>query len=298
MNRFIPFLAVAVYGLLCFTGSVQAEITIGVLAKNGPGKTLKKWSAHGEYLTEKMGEDVRIIPLDFDKVAPAVAAGEVDFFLANSSMYITMHIKHGASAVATMINSRLDKALDSFGGVVLTSAYNDNINSFEDLKGKSFAAVKKNSFGGWQMAYKEFIDSNIDPFKDFSSVTFVGKHDHVVLAVQNEEFEGGTVRTDTLERMAANGTIAMEDFKVIGPKAGDDFPFLRSTKLYPEWPLAKIQATDPRLAEKIGAALRALTADDKAAKTAQIKGWAPPMNYTGVEELQKALSVGAYTKEQ
>lgn len=208
-------------------------------------------------------------------------------------MFITAKVKYGAVPIATMINSRQGKALKSFGGVVITSAYNDTINSFADLKGKTFAAVKKSSFGGWQMAYKEFADAGIDPFKDFASMEFSGKHDNVVFAVQNEQVEAGTVRTDTLERMVAAGAIAMEDFKVIGQKEAADFPFVYSTQLYPEWPLGKIAATDDGLASEVVAALKELKAEDKAAK---IVGWTTPLDYSGVEALQQSLQVGAYAK--
>lgn len=282
--------------LFCFSSLVSAEIKIGILAKNGPAKVMKMWTAHGEFLSSKMGDTVTIVPLDFDKVASAVEAAEVDFFLVNSSMFVTMQVKYGAVPVATMVNSRQGKALKSFGGVVLSSAYNDSVNAFDDIKGKAFAAVKKNSFGGWQMAYKEFVDNGIDPYNDFASVAFLGKHDNVVFAIQNEEVEVGTVRTDTLERMVASGSIAMEDFKIIGQKSLGDFPFVCSTTLYPEWPMAKVAASADDVAASLVAALKEIQPTDKAAKAAKIIGWTDPLDYTGVEALQQSLGVGAYAQ--
>ena len=123
---------------------------------------------------------------------------------------------------------------------------------------------------------------------------FSGKHDNVVYAVQNEQVEAGTIRTDTLERMVAKGDIAMEDFKVIGKKDYADFPFVCSTKLYPEWPLGKVAATDDGLATQVVAALKELRAGDKAAKSAKIVGWTDPLDYSDVENLQQSLKVGAY----
>jgi len=296
MHRKLLAVTVVTVLLLTFVCQAGAGIKIGVLAKNGPAKALKKWAATGEYLTTKIGQSVEIVPLGFEKVLPAVEAGEVDFFLVNSSMFITAKVKYGAVPIATMINSRQGKALKSFGGVVIATAYNDAVNSFADLKGKKFAAVKKSSFGGWQMAYKEFADAGIDPFKDFGSMEFSGKHDNVVFAVQNEQVDAGTVRTDTLERMVASGAIAMEDFKIIGKKEYSDFPFVCSTQLYPEWPLGKVAGTDDVLADKVVAALKGLTPKDKAAKMAKIVGWTDPLDYSGVEALQQSLKVGAYTE--
>ena len=98
--------------------------------------------------------------------------------------------------------------------MIIAASDNDEIKSVGDLKGKNFLAVKKSSFGGWQMAYKEMLDAGVDPYKDFTKLEFVGKHDNVVLAIQNGVADAGTVRTDTLERMAAAGEIDMEDFKI------------------------------------------------------------------------------------
>ena len=296
MRKLLFRVALAAVLLITCAFQASANVKIGVLANDGSAKALLKWGATGEYLTEKIGQPVEIVPLDFDKVMPTVEAGGVDFFLVNSSMFVTTKLKYNTTPIATMINSRQGKALKSFGGVIFTTAYNDKINSFDDLKGKKFAAVKKSSFGGWQMAYKEFTDAGIDPFKDFASVEFSGKHDNVVFAVQNEQVEAGTVRTDTLERMAATGAIAMEDFKIIGEKESADFPFVCSTKLYPEWPLGKLAATDDGLAAKVLTALKEMKPEDKAAKAAKIIGWDDPLDYSGIEALQQSLEVGAFAK--
>ncbi len=296
MNKRLSILFAVVFFLFSFSAQAAENIKIGVLAKNGPAKALKKWSATGEYLTTKLGKNVEIVPLDFDKVNPAIEANEVDFFLINSSMFVTAKVKFGASAIATMINSRQGQALDSFGGVIITSAYNDSINNLADLKGKTFMAVKKSSFGGWQMAYKTIKEAGMDPFKDFAKLEFGGKHDNVVFAIQNEAVQAGTVRTDTLERMVASGAIAMEDFKVINKQNYSNFPFVCSTALYPEWPLAKTAATADTLAQEVVAALKEIKKDNPAATKAKIIGWSAPLDYTPVEELQKALAVGAFAK--
>jgi twitching motility protein PilJ len=277
--------------------SAAAETTykIGVLAKNGPVKAIKQWKATGDFLTAKVaGKSFQIVPLDFDAVNPAIEAGKVDFFLVNSSMFVTAKVRYGAKAVATMINSRQGQPLKAFGGVMFTLADNDAINSMADLRGKSFMAVKASSFGGWQMAFKELKNAGIDPDKDFVKMEFGGKHDNVVYAVMNGAVEAGTVRTDTLERMAAGGEIDMEEFKIINTQAYADFPFVCSTPLYPEWPLAKTAHTDDAVAAEVVAALKTLSANDPAAKAAKVVGWVDALDYGPVEQLQQTLKVGAF----
>lgn len=279
---------------ITITASAQ-EYKIGVLAKRGVTKAMQKWGDTADYLTQKIpGDTFTIVPLDFDEVFPAIESKEVDFFLVNSSMFVTAQVKYKSSPIATMINSRQGQALKSFGGVILTYIDRDDINSVADLKGKSFMAVKESSFGGWQMAYKELLDQGVDPMKDFSSMQFGGTHDNVVLSVQNGETDAGTVRTDTLERMAATGDIGLSEFKIISAKSYADFPFVVSTALYPEWPFAKISQTPDTVADKVATTLKEMASDTKAAKSAKIVGWSAPLDYTEVENLQKLLKVGAY----
>jgi two-component system, LuxR family, sensor histidine kinase TtrS len=289
-------LVFAMVVLFLSSGLAAAETyKIGVLAKRGPVKALEKWKATGEYLTAKIPDKTfEIVPLDFDAVNPAIEKGEVDFFLVNSSMFVTAQVKYGATPIVTMINSRQGQPLKSFGGVILTLSDNESIQSLADLKGKSFMAVKASSFGGWQMAYKELMDAGLDPEQDLASLEFAGKHDNVVLAVQNGVVEAGTVRTDTLERMAAEGYIDMAEFKIVNQKKHDGFPFVCSSALYPEWPLGKLQKTPDDVAGAVVEALKQMKSDDPAAKAAKVVGWTDALDYGPVEALQESLKVGAY----
>jgi len=144
------------------------------------------------------------------------------------------------------------------------------------------------------LSYKEILDEGIDPKNDFASLEYGGKHDNVVLAVQNGAVDAGTVRTDTLERMAAEGSIDMEEFKILNKKELNGFPFVCSSSLYPEWPLGKVQKTSDEIASLVVEKLKQMTAQDPAARAAKVVGWTDALDYGPVEELQKSLKVGAY----
>ena len=87
----------------------------------------------------------------------------------------------------------------------------------------------------------------------------------------------------------------MDEFKIINKKTHNGFPFVCSTALYPEWPLAKTQKTSDAVAREVLDALKQLKGSDQAAKDANVVGWVDALDYTPVEELQKLLKVGAYT---
>jgi twitching motility protein PilJ len=279
-----------VSALLALQPAQAADYKVGVLAKDGAAKAKAAWQATADYLAQKLpGDTFTLVPLGFDEVYPAVEKNEVHFFVVNSSMFVTARDKHGAGAIATMVVSRQGKNSPAFGGVIFTRAKNAAINGLADLKGKSFMAVDAKSFGGWQMAQKALLDAGVDSTKDFTRLSFGGTHENVVLAVQNGDADAGTVRTDTLEGMAAAGDIGLEDFKVLNKQTHADFPFVVSTPLYPEWPMAKSSGTDAAAAAKVADALVAMKPDDKAAKDAKVAGWSKPLDYGPVEALQKTL---------
>jgi len=278
--------------------AAEQEVLIGILAKRGGEHTLQKWQPTADYLNQKIPwQHFTIIPLGFDVIDPAVAADEVDFILANSSFYVELEARYGVKRIATLRNRVGDTISTEFGGVIFSRADRHDINVIQDLKKHSLMAVNENSLGGFRMAWGELQHHNIDPYKDLSELKFGGTHDAVVHAVLRGEVDVGTVRTDTLERMAQEGQIDLTDFKLIGHHLTNDkadFPFLHSTALYPEWPFASLISTPPGLAQTVAVALLQMSAESKAATAAKSAGWGVPLNYQPVHDLLKRLRVGIY----
>ncbi len=296
MKKLAILLTLAIFVAVSLPHTSFADVKIGILAKRGAPKCMQKWGALGAYLTEQLGEKVQIVPLKFEAVEPAVASGKVDFILANSAFYVELEKKLGVKAVSTLINSRKGNALSEFGGVILVKA-DSPIQNLADIKGKKFMVVKKSSFGGAQMAWRLLRDNGIDPETDCAEFMVGNKHDNVVLAVKNGACDVGSVRSDTLERMADEGKISLEDFRIIH-QSEDDFPFVHSTRLYPEWPMAACAATDQAVVSKVVAALKALDSAHPAAKSAKIVGWADPADYGPVRECLTVIGYGAFAAIQ
>ena len=289
-----------IIALLLFTGLVLAktsEVRIGILAKRGTQTTLKKWNPTALYLSKQLPEyDFKIVPINFDDIYTLVANGEVDFILTNPGFYVVLENKYDAQRITTLINKHvMGLAQKEFGGVLFTHIDNQNrLNSIQDIKGSSFAAVNENSLGGWQMAWRELVNNDMDKDKDLSSLTFKGTHDNVVYSVLNKEVDVGTVRTDTLERMFLEGKIDLNNIHVINLQSYDHFPFLISTRLYPEWPLAKLKHTPDKLSKQVAIALMQMSATCDAAVNAHIEGWNTPLSYQPVHDIFKVLKIPPY----
>jgi len=272
-------------------------VKIGVLAKRGPEICMKKWGPTAEYLSKRIpGKAFVVVPIAFEMIYSFVENGKVDFILANSSFYVELEHWYGANRIATLKNLRTEGAYTEFAGVILCKANRADLKQFTDFRGKTFMAVKETSFGGWRMAWREFKELGLDPHQDFKTLSFGGTHDAVVYAVRDGIVDGGTVRTDTLERMQAEGKIDVKDLYVI-PYHGEkvtNLPFLHSTRAYPEWPMAKVKHTPDALAQKVAVALLEMEADSNAAKAGQCAGWTIPLNYQSVHDCLKELKVGPY----
>ena len=270
---------------------------IGVLAKRGTERCLAKWGPTARYLSEKVpGHVFEIVPMDSHQVIPAVERGEVDFGIMNPAMYVELELRYGASRIATLKNLRQGKACVTYGSVIFGKARRADIECLDDLRGKRVMAVAPRSFGGWLAAWRELKGRGIDPHRDFASLEYGGTHDAVVYAVLDGRADVGVVRTDTLERMAAEGRIRRQDLIAIHEHggSGEDFPFLHSTRAYPEWPFAMASHTPRPLAERVAHALMEMPADCPAAKAARCAGWTIPLNYQSIHECLKELRIGSY----
>lgn len=146
------------------------------------------------------------------------------------------------------------------------------------------------------MAWRLLVESGVNPRTDCSAFLEGKTHDNVVMAVRNKLADVGTVRSDTLERMHQEGKIDMADFRIIN-RIEDDFPFVHSTRLYPEWPLAAAPHVDSDIAKKVTRSLEKMRASTPAAKSAKIVGWKKAANYQPVVDCLRVIEYGVFAKQ-
>ncbi len=270
-------------------------VRIGVLAYRGNQEAFKMWAPTADYLDRTVpGYAFSIVPLDFQHIGPAVDKGNVDFVLANSSLYVELEAQYGITRIVTLKNKSFMGAYTVFGGVIFCRADRHDIRALKDLKGRTFIAVDETSLGGWRAAWKELRDHGIDPFRDFRNLHFAGTHDAAVYAVRDGKADAGTVRTDTLERMTEEGKIFPQAFHILNLQSAQEFPFLLSTRLYPEWPFAKVRHAPDDLAKKVVVALLNMPSTSLAAKAGKIDGWTTPLDYQSVHDLMRELRIKPY----
>jgi signal transduction histidine kinase/CheY-like chemotaxis protein len=280
------------------SGAGSRLLKIGVLAHRGKDACRETWGPLASHLSANLQPwKFEVVPLGFDEIEPAVKSAAVDFLVCNSGMYADFDIKYAVHAIATSEQNFAGKRSTLFGGVILVRSDREDISSIEDLRGKSVVAVDPKSFGGWITAYREFRRLGINPESDFRSVQFTRNHNDCVTAVLNGEADAGIVRTLILEDLADKGQDTLHAVKVLtSPEFQypyDIFPFLVSTRLYPEWPFAALAHMSSDITERVAITLLALPEDSPAAHASQCR-WVVPRSYYKVVDCFQELQWGPF----
>ncbi|MFZ5760793.1 MAG: PhnD/SsuA/transferrin family substrate-binding protein [Thermodesulfobacteriota bacterium] len=297
MKHPLPTILFTLLLLVALNGAAAGrEVRIGILARQGEPVAVERWGPTADFLSRKIPDHVFVIvPLGFAEIHRAVQRSEIDFVLANPSFYVELEKLYGVQRIATLINQHsTGRQATTFGGVIFTRADHAGIRTLADLRRRSFMAVDPFSFGGWIVAWRELARQGITPATFFSSLQFGATHDAVVEAVKSGAVDAGTVRTDTLEHMAEAGQVRLDDFLILNARQADDFPFLLSTELYPEWPFAALADTPLALSRRVAAALLTMEAADPAARASQSAGWSTPLNYQPVHDCLLELRLPPY----
>lgn len=293
------FFFLLIFCAICAAPAVQAAdqlVRLGVLAHRGKEEALKSWGPTAQYLSQQIpGHRFVIVPLSNDDIGPAVEYNELEFVLTNPGSYAELEFGFGITRIATLKSKSPLGAYSVLGAVIFSRADRQDIQTLADLRGKRFMAVHENAFGGWWLAWRELKRQRINPYKDFTQLSFGGfPQDNIVYAVRDGKVDAGTVRTDLLESMAFAGKIQLKDFRVLNAQHPENFPYLLSTPLYPDWAFAMLRNTQDELAQQVAIALLKMEPGHPAAQQGSYVEWTVPLDYHSVQQLMIDLRVGHY----
>jgi diguanylate cyclase (GGDEF)-like protein/PAS domain S-box-containing protein len=278
--------------LLTLSIYATETIKIGVLAFKSKADTLKEWKPTADYLNHMEPEyHFIIIPFTYPEMNEAVKNSKIDFVITNSGHYIYLEKFYHISRIATMLRYKNGKWIDRFGGVIFTKANRADIQTLDDLEGKSVAAVDSESLGGYAAQMFELTHHNIST--NDLKLNFTGMpHANVVKQVLDGKADVGFVRTDLIEDMVSQKGIDVKAIKILHPQKTAGFPYLHSTTLYPEWPIARMQDTAKDLSNEVVVAL--LTQITHTTPKEGDIGWTAPMEYRDIHDIFQALRLPPY----
>lgn len=266
----------------------DGEVRIGVLAYQGSERAARDWEPTLAHLNRTI-DDHRfvMVPLDLPGMVMAVADRRVDFVITNPGNYVTLEARFAVTRIATLESESVGSPLSALGSVVVRRADRREIAGLADLRGRTVAVVDGDAFGGFQIAWREMEEAGVRPFKDLRELKVVGfPMEGVIAAVRDGAVDAGIVRTCLLEDLAARGRVGPAEFAVLAERPSE-LPCRTSSRLYPDWPFARLAHAPRDLARRTAAALLTMPA-------AEGRTWTAPFDYTPVHELFRALHIGPY----
>ena len=277
------------------TAKEHTTFRIGVLAIRGEENATLRWAPTVKYLNDNLPEyTFELVPLNIDKLFLSARNGHINFAMVNAGHHISLEKEMGAASLATLCRRTKKTSACRFGAVIIARADNPDITSINDLKGRSFAAVHPNAFGGYLMARRELSNHGIDTNYNLSELMFSGlPQDRVVYAVRDGMADAGTVRTGILETLASEGKIRLDDYRVLTTQntpSPKDFELKITTALYPEWSFSSLGDVAHEDAKKIAQALYNIPPDHLAAQLGQYTSWTAPLNYKPARDLMLSMS--------
>ncbi|MDH5516315.1 MAG: sensor histidine kinase [Gammaproteobacteria bacterium] len=272
-----------------FCLNTDTELKIAVRAHNGEDNARQQWTETSRQLSQAIdGYTFTLIPVvSFNKMRELVQNRQVDFVLTNPLAYADLNKRFGITRILTLNKKLADGSTStSFSSVIFAHSDNQQINQLNDIADKSIIAVHQEAFGGWQMAYREFLLHDIDPYETASNVSFSSNNTHlsVINAVLNKTAEVGIIRSGIIEQLERENTLDISRLKIINQQH-DKLPLLHSTQPYPEWPFSVLQHINHKLSNKVFHALLDIKPDSPAAIAGSYHSWEAPLNYSEVEQL-------------
>lgn len=278
--------------LLCFAapaaGTMAREVKIAVLAFQGSERAARDFEPTVAHLRRTLPEHGFVmLPLDLSGIDAAVEAKSVDFVITNPGEYVDLEARFGVTRLATLESRDHAVPTGTVGSTLVVRNAPGHMETLAELSGKRLAVVAAGGFGGWQVIWREMEEAGVSPGRLGALVETGFPMERVIAAVREGRADAAVLRTCMLEDEIAAGRIGADEFAVVGERPPGGFPCRLSSRLYPDWPFARLAGTSPDLAKAVTASLLTmLPADGRA--------WTAPEDYTSVHALFRDLKIGPY----
>lgn len=265
----------------------ESSIKIGILATVGRLQSLDTFSGTLERLEKSLDHPIEVAYYDIDGMRRALDAHELDFFISNAGFFSTAQSSAKARHLATL---KIKEAVDpneSMAGVFFVKS-DSRVQTIEDMKHRSAAAVTPTAFGGYFVPLGELAARGQNPERFFSSVVFTGYPMQLVFdAVRSGKAQIGMARACLLEEMIRAGKISPNEFKVIEDRRDGRLACARSTDLYPDWVFAAAPKAGSEISRRAAAALLSMPEADGVY-------WSIATDFRKIDELYRLLKVEQY----
>jgi ABC-type phosphate/phosphonate transport system substrate-binding protein len=279
----------------CKTDGKRQVVKIGYMICNSEQETAQRFLPLTRYLSDKVGVDFEMVPVDTNDFEKRFKTGEFAFTHSNSVIYVILRENEGVQLVAA--ERRGNFGPRTAGAIIARKG--SGIEKLADIRGKRMAFGPMLAPTGYLAEYDMMLAAGINPENDLAHYTIPTgsfKHEKLIYGVLYGKFDVATAPVLDLEVMTREGKIS-----------ADDFVILAQSKPVPYCTFATAKGTDPELVKKVKDALLALKATDtaqvngetvKVMKAAWIDGYEElqDADYNQLREMAKRVNMPPYQK--
>ncbi|TWI53382.1 phosphonate transport system substrate-binding protein [Pseudomonas duriflava] len=196
---------------LCLTNlathAADAVLRVSAIPDEAPTELLRKFKPLGEYLEQRIGIPVTFVPVsDYAGVVEALASDRLDMAWLGGFTFVQAQRK---APMTPLVQREEDQ---KFTSKFITA--NANVNSLQDLKGKTFTFGSVSSTSGSLMPRYFMQQEGIVPEQFFSRVAYSGAHDATAAWVQAGKVEAGVLNASVWQKLVDAGKIDTSKIKV------------------------------------------------------------------------------------
>lgn len=174
----------------------EEVLRVSAIPDEAPTELQRKFAPLGAYLEHETGMKVSFVPVtDYAAVVEGLATRKLDLAWLGGFTFVQAKIRTNGTAVPLVQRVEDSKFTSKF----ITA--NDNIKSFADLKGKTFAFGAPSSTSGHLMPRYFLSQDGLNPDKDFKNVAFSGAHDATVAFVQAGKVDAGVLNASVWDKL-------------------------------------------------------------------------------------------------
>lgn len=241
-------------------------------------------------LNEKLPQ-YHFVPVEISSVDPIrfLKDHPVDFYISSSGFFWEISRELGCGHLATQKTIYAKDPSASVGSTFVVLNDRKDLQTLKDLKGKNVVANQPNSFQGWLLAQKEIKSAGYDPetfFKEKAFRHFV--YPQIFSVLSSGWADVAILPTCALERIAQEGLIDLNDYRVINSKNNPSLSCQHSTDLYPGVIFGVSENISPELTWIVTSTLLSLPTTKDGFQ------WTISKSFLKIDELYKTLKTGPY----
>lgn len=279
----------------CKGDGKRPVVKIGYMTCNSELETTERFTPLTKYLSDKVGVDFVMVPVDTNDFEKHFKNKEFAFTHTNSVLYVILRENQGVELIASEKRGKFGAR--TAGAIIALKG--SGITKLSDIKGKRMAFGPMLAPTGYMAEYDLMLAAGINPENDLAHYTIPTgsyKHEKLIYGVLYGKYDVAAAPMMDIEVMTREGKISP-----------DDFVILAQSKPVPYCTFAAAKGTDPSLVKKVKEALLALKPGDtagvdgeqvKVMKAAWIDGYEEltDSDYDSIREMAKRVNMPPYQK--